>query len=212
MYAKEVDDVIIISPNGRVITFANYLKAKVTLNKEHHENIIKNTQGLCLRFTLQELKRMLKRTLELEKKEQHVRNYEGITDKAKLAEILWPMLITQGYRTIREAFGLNPVHKLATHVIYYSEYIPKVDQIRDLSYLKLTPQAAVLVDMIADKITPRKEGVPFYQVVRLVNQLYDEGKLKTKQAPIHIWDYYKAQLITRGFLIEVKPKSKQRRN
>ena len=210
MYLKETNEVITIAPNGRVITFKDYLTAKVTLNKEHHGEIVKDVQDLCARYSMGELKRMLRHTLDIESSIKEMRRVEDLTNKVEVAETLWPMLVAQGYHTIREAFGLNPVHKLATHVIYYSEWVPGTNQLRDLSYIKLANQARVLADMIAEHITPRKEGVPYYKVVRLLNEWHQTGKLVTKQDPLFIWSYYKSLLSARGFLIEVKPKSQQR--
>jgi hypothetical protein len=201
-------EVISFTPAWQVITFKDYQEARTILLQKYHGSIIVNTQELCKRYTLADLKHMVLRTLQLDLSAQHVRDMLDMTNREKLSQILWPMLIVTGRQVKNTAYNKNiRSATLPTHVNYYCEFEPGKDPVLDVNYVKLTPQARVLVDMFVEKIVPNNNtGTPHFTFIKYVNQLKEEGLLITKQAAEHIWAYYRQTLIAKGFIEIVKSK------
>jgi hypothetical protein len=207
---KVTDEVITIAPNGQVFTFKSYISAKATLLSKYHNLIISNATELETRYNLYEQRVLIVRTLGMNKADITVVNLLKLNDPKQLAVLLWPMLIAHGRRTVNMAFNKNlPDSGGVNTLSYYCDYKPKEDEVLDLSYLKLTPQARVLVDMFVEKIAPfGKDGVPEHVFIKHLNELKE--KLKTRQRPWIVFNYYRKQLIARGFIDIIKPRGRRR--
>lgn len=67
------------------------------------------------------------------------------------------------------------------------------------AYVRLTPQAAALVDLIDEWVTTR--SAPYFTEAELEGLLnLRAGELHTRQDPWRIFQYYRGRLITSGFL------------
>jgi hypothetical protein len=204
------DEVIIIASNGQVLTFKDYTYAKVTLMSKFWPHIIKDAEQLCATRNLVELKQLMPRTLGMTREDETTQRFLAMSNKVQLAQELWPMLVSHGRRTINMAFNRNvPDATRSNTITYFCDYSPGEDEVLDLSYLKLTPQARVLVDMFVEKIKPfGKAGVPEHVFIKCLNEI--EDKLRTRQRPWIIFNYYRRQLIVRGFLDIIKPRGRKR--
>lgn len=201
------DEVISFTPAGQVLTFRDYANAKMILLEKYHHHIIKDAHELAARKTLEDLRYIITRTLLLDLHAGPVRRLLEYTDKDRLAQELWPMLVATGRKSTNVVFDRKRRDAmLPTHITYYCDYVPGEDQALDLSYIKLPPQARILVDMLVDKLQPLgSAGAPEFQMIKWVNDLHASGELVTKQAPWHIFTYYQRQLEAKGFLDVKKP-------
>lgn len=205
------DEVITIANNGQVFTFRDYQHARVTLLKNYWPLIITDAMVLASRYDVSGLRRLITRTLGLDKNEKSVETVYKIKDRKILAQKLWPMLVTHGRRTIDMAFGkASPDPSRPGFITYRSNFVPGEDDVRDISYLSLPPQARVIVDMIVNKILPMGDGgVPEHVFIKCLNEC--EEDLKTRQRPWAIFNYYRKTLVTRGFIIIDKPREWRKR-
>jgi hypothetical protein len=204
------DEVIVLAPNGQVFTFANMTKARTTLMSKYHPLIIESAEQLSQRKDLYELRVIIRKTLGLTKIDISIVELMKINNPVTLAQQLWPMLIAHGRRTIHMAFNKNlPESGSSITISYFCDYSPGEDEVLDLSYLKLPPQARTLVDMFVEKIAPfGKAGVPEHVFIKCLNDIKD--KLNTRQRPWAIFNYYRRQLIARGFIDIIKPRGRRR--
>lgn len=204
------DEVIVIAPNGQVFTFASLTKARATLLSKYYPFIIDSAQTLADKKDLYELRVIIRHTLGMTKVDNSVVALMEINNRVQLAQELWPILIAHGRKTIHMAFNKNLPEsgQSSASIMYYCDYTPGEDETLDLSYLRLTPQAKVLVDMFVEKIKPfGKEGVPEHVFIKCLNDIKDE--LRTRQRPWAIFNYYRRQLIARGFIDIIKPRGRR---
>lgn len=204
------DEVIVIAPNGQVFTFLNLTKAKATLLSKYHPLIIDSAHTLSEKKDLYELRVIIRRTLGLTKVDNAVSRLMEINNRVKLAQELWPILVAHGRKTVHMAFNRNLPEsgKASASIMYYCDYTPGEDEMMDLNYIKLPPQAQTLVDMFVSTIKPfGKEGVPEHVFIKCLNDIKDE--LRTKQRPWAIFNYYRRQLIARGFIDIIKPRGRR---
>jgi hypothetical protein len=201
-------EVISFSAAGHVVTLKNYQYARAILLKEYHNTIIQDARDLATKKSLDELRHMVTKILKLDLHAMPTRTLLEIKDKMELAEKLWPMLIMTGRATNNKVLSrTNRNAKLPTHVTYFCDYVPGEDHILDLNYIKLPPQARVLVDMLVDNVqSTGNSGVPEFLLRKYLNDLHADGILKTKQPVWSIWSYYVNILTAKGFVDVKKPK------
>jgi len=203
------EEVLSFSAAGHVVTLKNYQYARAILLKEYHSTIIQDARDLSIKKTLDELRHMVTKILKLSLHEHPTRSLLEIKDKRELADKLWPMLLVVGRATNNKVLNrTNRNAKLPTHTTYFCDYIPGEDPMLDLNYIKLPPQARVLVDMLVDKVQPTgNSGIPEFLLRKYLAELYADGILKTKQPLWDIWSYYVNILTAKGF-VDVKKPSK----
>jgi len=201
-------EVVSFTPAWQVITFRDYSHAKNMLLEKYHSRIVSDAEDLAKRYTAEQLHYIITKTIGLQTHDKQTMALLAVKDRFKLAQEIWPMLIIVGHRTVQTAFSTNVREAvLPTHITYYCDYIPGEDRLRDLTYLKLAPQARVLVDMLVEKIAPMNEiGTPEFIFLQHLRELKNSGTLVTKQDIKFIWYYYKATLLAAGFVAIKKPK------
>lgn len=202
------EEVISFTPAGQVLTFRDMSHAKAILMTQYHKYIVANVNELAAKHSMEDLHRIMTRTLKLELHDKNTRNLMKIPDKHNLAIKLWPMLLVSGRRTTSLVFQSNIKKETSPgFVVYRSTYIPGADETRDVLYITLPPQARVLVDMFVERIQPLgMAGVPEYSFNAFVNETASQGYLKTKQKPLHIWAYYSKMLQAKGFIEIIYPR------
>jgi hypothetical protein len=200
-------EVISFSAAGHVVTFKSYSYARMILLKEYHKTIFQDARDLANRKSLEDLYHIVTKVLKLDLHAGPTRLLLEIKDKNELAEKLWTMLIMTGRATNNRVLGkLNRNPKLPTHTTYFCDYVPGEDNMLDLNYIKLPPQARVLVDMLVDHVQPTGNvGVPEYILIKHIHELHNAGILKTKQPVMSIWKYYFNIFVAKGFVDVKKP-------
>lgn len=202
------EEVITIAASGQVATFKDYAYAKMILLKQYHGRIYQDAKDLATKHSIEQLRHIATATLKLDLHNFNTRMMLEIKDKFSLAQAIWPMLLTLGRVNKNKALNKHSRNPhLPTHVTYFCDYTPNEDPVLDLNYIKLPPQARVLVDMLVDRVRPTgNSGLPEFLLIKYLNELQEQDILKTKQSPLSIWKYYFNVLVAKGFVDKKSPK------
>jgi hypothetical protein len=206
MEKTTIDEVFSVTPTGQVLTFDNLAKARMTLLNQYHQYIVTDINDFIKRYSVEQMKDFLSNTLKCDIHEPGLVKKLGMyTTREELGKFIWPMLIAHGRRVRDSLFNKNVANALSTHDLYFCDYEPGIDPVRDLNYTNLPPQAQVLVNLLIDNVKPcGGDGMPEYRLQLLVNHYVEKGFLVTRQSGWQVFNYYKPQLIARGFLKIVK--------
>lgn len=202
-----IEEVVSFTPAGYVITFENLAKAKRLLLNQYHHHIVEDIDDFMRKYTLEQMSDMFKHTLKLNVTgNPQIGEWTRMTDKRKMAQILWPMLIAHGRRAVDSMFNKNVTdHTTLTHDVYLCDYEPGKDPIRDINYVSCPHQAQVLINMFIDQVKPAgKAGVPEYVLRKMTDKLVEDGILVTRQGGWKIFWYYRQQLLAKGFINIIK--------